>query len=70
MKRDTNLKAIGFVLKWIEEINPFDLDYRKQLLVSFSTGCTSTAGDVVNAEKVAEVGRDMQIILYGYLPCR
>ena len=57
MKQDT--EAIGIVLKWLEENNPFDLDHDKQLLVSFSTGFPSTADDVVNAEKVAEIGRKM-----------
>ena len=63
MKRDT--EAIGLVLKWLEENNPFDLDHDKQLLVSFSTEFTSTADDAVNAERVAEVGREMQINLDG-----
>ena len=63
MKRDT--EAIGLVLKWLEENNPFDLDRGKQLLVSFSTGFTSTADDAVNPERAAEVGREMQINLDG-----
>ena len=45
MKRDA--EAIGPVLKWLEENNPFDLDRDKQLLVSFSTGFASTADDAV-----------------------
>ncbi|KAI3378566.1 hypothetical protein SNEBB_000964 [Seison nebaliae] len=61
MKRDA--EAIGLVLNWFEEFNPFDHDRDKQLLVSFSTGFTSTAADAVNAEKAAEVGRAMQIKL-------
>ena len=61
MKRDA--KAIGLALKWFEENNPFDRD--KKLLVSFSTGFTSTANDAVNAERAAEVGREMQIKLDG-----
>ena len=36
-----------------------------QLLVSFSTGFTSTANDQVNAERAAEVGREMQKKLDG-----
>ena len=56
MKRDT--KAIGPILKWLEESNPFNL-------VSFSTGFTITTDDVVNAERVAEAGREMQINLKG-----
>ena len=61
MKRDA--EAIGLALKWFEENNPFDRD--KKLLVSFSTGFTSTANDAVNAERAAEVGREMQIKLDG-----
>ncbi|KAG7255643.1 hypothetical protein CRUP_008469 [Coryphaenoides rupestris] len=63
MKRDA--EAIELALKWFEENNPFDHDRDKQLLVSFSTGFTSTADDTVNAERVAEVGREMQIKLDG-----
>ena len=63
MKQDT--EAIGLVLKWLEETNPFDLDHDKQLLVSFSTGFTSTTDDAVNAERATEVGRNMQINLDG-----
>ena len=63
IKRDT--EAIGFVLKWLEENNPFDFDRDKQLLVSFSTGFTSSTDDAVNAERVAEVGREVQINLDG-----
>ena len=58
MKRDT--EAIGLVLKWLEESNPFDLDRDKQFPVSFSKGFTSTADDVINAERAAEVERKMQ----------
>ena len=46
--------------KWFDENNSFD-NRDKQLLVSFSTGFTSTADDAVNAERAAEVERDMQI---------
>ena len=35
------------------------------MLVSFSTGFTSTANDAVNAERAAEVGREMQTKLDG-----
>ena len=63
MKRDT--EGIGLVLKWLEEYSPFDLDQDKQLLISFSTGSTSTADDEVNAERAAAVGREMQINLDG-----
>ena len=35
------------------------------MLVSFSTGFTSTADDAVNAERMAEVGQKMQINLDG-----
>ena len=40
--------------EWLEENNPFDLDCDKQLLVSLSTGFTSTADDTINAERVTE----------------
>jgi len=43
MKQDS--EGIELVLKWLEENNPFDLDRDKQLLISFSTGFTSTADD-------------------------
>ena len=45
----------------MEESNPFNLDCDKQFLVSFSTGLTSTTNDVVDAERAAEAGREMQI---------
>jgi len=61
MKQDS--EGIKLVLKWLEENNPFDLDQDKQLLISFSTGFTSTADDAVNAERAAAVGREMQINL-------
>ena len=63
MKRNT--EAIGRALKWFEENNPFDHDRDKQLFVSFSTGFTSTAYGAVNAERAAEVGREMHIKLDG-----
>ncbi|KAE8301169.1 hypothetical protein D5F01_LYC01334 [Larimichthys crocea] len=63
MKQDA--EAIELVLKWFEEINPFDQDRDKELLVSFSTGFTSTRDDPVNAERAAEVGREIQIKLGG-----
>ena len=58
MKRDA--EAIALALTWLEENNPFNHDRDNQLLVSFSTGFTSTANDGVNAERAAEVGREMQ----------
>lgn len=63
MKRDA--EAIALALKWFEENNPFDHNRDRQLLVSFSTGFTSTANDAVNAERAAEVGREMQKKLDG-----
>ena len=63
MKRDA--EAVELVLKWFEEIKLFDNDRDKELLVSFSTGFTSTADDSVNAERAAEVGMEMQIKLDG-----
>jgi len=62
MKQDS--EGIELVLKWLEN-NPFDLDRDKQLLISFSTGFTSTADDAVNSERAAAVGREMQINLDG-----
>ena len=63
MKRDA--EAIALALKLFEENNPFDHDRDRQLLVSFSTGFTSTANDAVNAERAEEVGREMQKKLDG-----
>ena len=63
INRDT--EAIGLVFRWLEENNPFDSDREKKLLVSFSTGFTSTSNDAVNAERAREVGRQMQIKLDG-----
>ena len=44
---------------------PFSNDRGKELLVSFSTGFTSTGNNSVNTERTAEVGREMQIKLVG-----
>ena len=65
MKRDA--EAVELVLKWFDENKPFDNDRDKELLVSFSTGFSSTGDDTVNAERAAEVGREMQIKLDGQL---
>lgn len=63
MMRDA--EAISLVFKWLEENNPFDHNREKDLLVSFSTGFTSTSDDAVNAETAADVGREMQVKLDG-----
>lgn len=63
MKRDA--EAVALALQWFEENNPFDHDRDKEMLVSFSTGFTSTGDDPVNAERAAEVGREMQKKLDG-----
>ena len=63
MKRDA--EAVELVLKWLEEIKPFDNNRDKELLVSFSTKFTSTADDSVNAEIAAEVEMEIQIKLDG-----
>ena len=63
MKRDA--EAVELVLKWFEEIKPFDNDRNNELLMSFSTGFTSTADDSVNAERAAEVWMEMQTKLVG-----
>ena len=57
MKRDS--KVIELALKWFEENNQFDHNRDKNILVSFSTGFTSTVDDAVNAERATEVGREM-----------
>ena len=41
--------------------NPFYINCNKQLLISFSTGFTSTADDSDNVEKAPEVEMEMQI---------
>lgn len=63
MTRDA--EAVELAFKWFEENNPFDCDRDKQLIVSFSTGFTSTVDDAVNAERAVEVGRQMQMKLDG-----
>ena len=63
MKRDA--EAVELAFQWFEENNPFDHDRDKEMLVSFSKGFTSTGDDPVNAERAAEVGREMQIKLDG-----
>ena len=67
MKRDA--EAVNLALKWFDENNPFDHYRDKQLLMSLSTGFTSTSqDDAVNAERAAEIqeiGRQMQIKLDG-----
>ena len=63
MKRDA--EAVELALKWLQENNLMDIERNKNLLVSFSTGFTSTGDDSVNAERAAEVGREMQIKLDG-----
>ena len=68
MKGDN--EAVELALKWFEENNPFDHSQDKKMLVSFSTGFTSNANDAVNAERAAEIGREMQKKLDGYQLCR
>ena len=63
MKRDA--EAVELALKWFEENMPFDNNRGKELLMSFSTGFTSTGDDSVNAERAAEGGMEMQIKLDG-----
>lgn len=63
MKRDA--EGVKLALQWFEENNPFDDQRDKNMLVSFSTGFTSTGDDPVNAERAAEVGREMQKNLDG-----
>ena len=43
MKQDA--EAVELALKWFEENMPFDNNRDKELLMSFSTGLTSTGGD-------------------------
>ena len=64
MKRDA--EVVKLALEWFDENNPFNYDRDKQLLVSFSSGFTSTAE--VNAERsteIQEIRRQMQIKLDG-----
>ena len=63
MKRDAD--AVQLALKWFEENMPLDNNRDKELLVSFSTGFSSTGGNSDNAERAAEVGMEMQIKLDG-----
>jgi thioredoxin-like negative regulator of GroEL len=58
-------EAVELALKWLEKNKPFDNDRDKKLLVSFSTGFTSTGDDTVSAERAAEVGMEIQIKLDG-----
>ena len=52
--------AVELALKWFKKNKPFNSDRDKELLVSFSTGFTSTGDDSVNADKAAEIGRNIQ----------
>jgi len=54
------IKKHGPLHKDLEDSNPFDLDHDKQLLITFSTGFTSTADDMVDTDRVAEVRRNIQ----------
>ncbi|KAJ3600054.1 hypothetical protein NHX12_034006 [Muraenolepis orangiensis] len=63
LKRDA--EAIELALKWFKENNPFDHDRDKEMLVSFCTGFTSKGDAPVNAEREAEVGREIQNKLDG-----
>ena len=47
----------SFIAHGNHACNPFDEDRDNKLLVSFSTGFTSTANDAVNAQRAAEVDR-------------
>ena len=58
-----NAEVVELALTWFDENNPFDHDRDKKLLVSFSTGFTSTTSDAVNAERAVEIGRQMQMKL-------
>ena len=58
MKRDA--ESVELVLKWFEDLKPFDNDRPKELLVSFSVGFTSTVDHSVNAERAAKVGMQLQ----------
>ena len=63
MKRDAEMSELAVTR--CEENNPFDDNRDKNLLVSFSTGFTSTADDAVNAEIEIKFEREMQTKLDG-----
>ncbi|CAJ1066509.1 hypothetical protein F7725_020419 [Xyrichtys novacula] len=60
MRRDA--EAVKLALQWFEENNPFNHNQDKEMLVSFSTGFTSTGDDPVNAERDAEGSYDVRRI--------
>ena len=63
MKKDEN--AVNAIVGWLEEVNPFDATRDSKIVVSFSTGFSSTPDDPVNADQAEEVGRAMQAKMDG-----
>ena len=62
MQRDA--EAVAHIGTWFDSRKPFDQDRDRALLVSFSTGFTSTEGaDDVNADQAMKVGEQMNTIL-------
>ena len=53
-------KAINAISNWFENIQPFNEQTPKALLVSFSTGFISRKGDGVNSEETIDVGNTIQ----------
>ena len=63
MKKDEN--AVNAIVGWLEEVNPFDATRDSKIVVSFSTGFSSTPDDPVNADQAEEVGRAVQAKMNG-----
>ena len=63
MKKDD--KAVNAIVGWLEEVNPFDATRAGNILVSFSTGFSSTPEDPINADQAEEVGRVMHAKMDG-----
>ena len=57
MKKDD--EAVNAIVGWLEEVNPFDATRARNILVSFSTGFSSTLEDPINADQAEEVDAKM-----------
>lgn len=57
MKKDD--EAVNAIVGWLEEVNPFDATRAGNILVSFSTGFSSTPEDPINADQAEEVDAKM-----------
>ena len=67
-QRLANEKAINAISNWFEDIQPFNEQTPKELLVSFSTGVISKKGDGVNPEETIDVGNTIRKKLDGKFP--